>query len=335
MIMPSLSALALCLLAGVPQPLYGYETLEAEILDEGCVGDIPSVPGDAPRLVFDRPADDVAGFGHLRASTEGLPEDLSATGLGLLRASGSGQFTATGLAFLMEAVQRQGAPAPRDITVIDLRNEPHGHVGQQAVSWHAWNNWLGKASPPAEAWADEVRRLRQLQAQTGTWVDAYRVCKGFTPAGRKVASYHADRLRITTTASEQWVTQAAGMQYLRFPMADHTGAPVESVVEAFIEAVARRSPQSWWHFHCRKGKGRTTLFMAMLDMIYNARDLPLCVIAKRQAALNGVDILAHSRHSPDKTRERRAFAEAFYAYCHAGMPGRWSAWLRPLHRDPG
>ena len=326
-------ALALCLVpfaapVASRTELLSYWSLESEILDDACTGATPARPEDPPRLIFDRPEADPEGVSSVRSTADALPPELSAQGLAALRASGSSQFSRHGLDSWVRVLQALGAPQPAHITVVDLRQEPHGLAGPQAMSWHAWSNWLNRDLSPAAAWEDEVARLAALQAQAGSVVPAFRVCKARDPAGAKIVSYFAAPLQVAAVASEQAAVQGAGMHYLRLPMVDHTGAPTDAVVEAFVAAVAQRDPNSWWHFHCRKGQGRTALFMAMLDMLHNARSLSLEQIAARQAALNPVDILAQSPHEPEKSAARRAFAHAFYAYCRAGMPGAWHRWPR-------
>ena len=91
----------------------------------------------------------------------------------------------------------------------------------------------------------------------------------------------------------------------------------------------------WAHFHCRAGKGRTTTFMVLYDMLRNARSVSLGDIVNRQSALAGdYDLLKLDAEAGWKAAvfaDRAAFVRAFYRYARAnpgGQPQLWSEWLR-------
>src|SRR3989442_361003 len=70
------------------------------------------------------------------------------------------------------------------------------------------------------------------------------------------------------------------------------------------------------HFHCRGGKGRTAVFMAMLDMLKNARSDSFETIIERQAALGAYDLRRLPEEGSPKlpwAKERWSFLSRFHA----------------------
>ena len=90
----------------------------------------------------------------------------------------------------------------------------------------------------------------------------------------------------------------------------------------------------WAHFHCEAGRGRTTTFLVLYDMMRNANRVSLEDIARRQQLL-GYDYHVLRPADPGDWRapytdDRIAFVRAFYEYAHANPGGRsqlWSEWL--------
>ena len=77
-------------------------------------------------------------------------------------------------------------------------------------------------------------------------------------------------------------------------------------------------PGGWAHFHCRAGKGRTTTFLVLYDMLRNAGRVSLKDIVDRQSVLAGdYDLLKPEGESGWKAAvfaDRAAFVRAFYRY---------------------
>src|SRR5205823_3844423 len=72
------------------------------------------------------------------------------------------------------------------------------------------------------------------------------------------------------------------------------------------------------HFHCRGGKGRTAVFMALFDMLRNARRDSFDAVIERQAALGAYDL----RRLPEEGNPKFPFAKerwSFLSRFHAGL----------------
>jgi hypothetical protein len=135
--------------------------------------------------------------------------------------------------------------------------------------------------------------------------------------------------------TEKMVVEALGLKYQRFYALDH--APVAAAeVTRFIQFVQALPKHSWLHFHCRAGKGRSSQFLVMYDMLCHHRLLCWDELMARQGAFNPVNFLEVSYH-PAKlwkaayARQKLCFLKAFYAYLQdpnglAVTP--WSIWLK-------
>ena len=76
---------------------------------------------------------------------------------------------------------------------------------------------------------------------------------------------------------------------------------------------------SWVHVHCNKGFGRTSVVLAMLDIMKNAPQVALNDIIKRQHLLGSVDLFdtriwPKSTYTKERLESRKKFIENFYAF---------------------
>lgn len=289
----------------------------------------PTPPPDAdhPVLVWD--VDPALRHGlprNFRTSngplkTHGAPApDL--TGLDSLRESGSAEFTADSLKLMLA---RLGRP----VTIFDLRQEDHGFVNGEPISWYATNNWANAGKTHAAIVADEAARLAAFAPGSTCSLSSDAVIKGGAdvPPPESVTVVHAE--------TEQQLVAALGASYVRITVSDHS-RPTDAEVDRFILAVRALPPGAWAHFHCRAGKGRTTTFMALYDMLRNARRVPLEDIVSRQSMLIGdYNLLKPESDSVAAVAVDRAnFVRAFYDYARANPDGRPLLWTDWLKRQP-
>lgn len=246
----------------------------------------------------------------------------SREGLDTLNASGSASFS-------QESLQKiKGKIPARKITVVDLRQEAHGYINGLSVMWWADRNTANKGKTFDQVIKDESERLDALKkAETITVQqiaanDQKKTIDKAMPVTFKAQS-------ITT---EQELCRANELGYARIPVPDRE-RPDDHEVDRFIRFVRGLPEGAWLHFHCKAGHGRTTTFLAMYDMMRNARKVSPNDIIKRQWLLGGVDLFADP--PPDDWRypgavQRRKFLDRFYQYCRSNSDGfkqSWSEWL--------
>ncbi len=260
----------------------------------------------------------------LKATNGQIPANI---GLADLHASGGGEFTADGLKLLLA---RTHGP----VTVFDLRQETHIFVNGLPISWFATHDWanVGRAQSAIEA--DEAARVQALKPGSVIVVAGDGVKKSDLAANAR------ENMTVELASTERDIV-ASNAAYVRITVTDHA-RPLDEEVDRFILAVRALPKDGWAHFHCEAGRGRTTTFMALYDMLRNATRVSLEDIARRQQLL-GYDFDVLSPDDPGEwkapyTEDRIAFVRAFYRYARTnpgGRPQLWSEWLKSEAGDGG
>ncbi|HUX78343.1 MAG TPA: hypothetical protein VMW10_01145 [Alphaproteobacteria bacterium] len=153
--------------------------------------------------------------------------------------------------------------------------------------------------------------------------------------------YYIRRLVFTGTlkerpdliASEDREAKRYGFIYKNLVIGSRFSVPDQNIddIVAFFDEYA---DNSWIHFHCTHGKGRTSMLLAMLDIIKNAPNVALKDIIRRQRLLRSVDladtvIWLNGGYTKEMLENRKRFIEDFYSFvCQrkAGGIQRWSEW---------
>ena len=282
-----------------------------------------------PVLVLDSPDQSVLPLHFRKADSPfvkpGSPIPTRA-GLNKVRASGSHQFSEEELGVLVQAL-------PSGTLVVDLRQESHGFINGTAVSWFSPKDFANVGMPPEWIKTDETLRLEALmQAGTATMLE---VTAKDSKGG--IAASTPRQITVSSVSTEERLVRSMGLNYARIPVRDHS-RPSNKDADQFLDIWRNMPPEGWLHLHCHAGEGRTTAFMAMADMLVNAREVGFEDIMRRQGMLGGLNLLEplHGWKRPYSLR-RREFLRRFHAYASANPGGRpitWSRWLRNQKRTP-
>ena len=242
-------------------------------------------------------------------------------GLDKLNASASAQPSLAALTTLYDKIHTLAPNAK--IFLIDLRQESHGFANSLPVSFYAEHNAANAGKKTSEVLADEVKQLKKIRGVDTT----------FTPLGnadKKILKPITIIPRVIQT--ERDAAEKIGFEYKRFAAPDMQ-FPTPENVDDFILFVANLPENSWLHFHCHAGHGRTTTFLVMYDIMKNP-ELSLEEICERQYLLGGTNLLIvptgndwHAKNSRDRAKKIRLFYE-FIQGTRAeqiGLP--WSEWL--------
>jgi hypothetical protein len=289
--------------------------LRGFVLAEALPYTVPPRPVDAdrPTLVEDHPNLLFRTAAQLAAAYKG-----DATGLADLKMSGSSEFNSVSLAEILK-----GLPT-RQVTVVDLRQESHVLINDRLVTWEAGEDWVNVGMDHREAVRAERDRIKLLTSQrTVGLVDSKQYDNGERSAG--------EAAKVETVRSEEQLVSSSGLDYERLTVIDHL-RPDDEEVDRFVDIVDDLHPEDWVHFHCRAGVGRTSVFMAMFDMLHNADRVPLKEILARQGALPPGRDLNAIGEGPKHVYyvERNQFLNAFYRYSQAHLAGNrtdWSDWI--------
>jgi hypothetical protein len=134
--------------------------------------------------------------------------------------------------------------------------------------------------------------------------------------------------------SEKEEAQKYGFEYVNIGLGSKYTTPDENV-DALISFFDNTSLKDLWiHFHCNKGKGRTSMALVLFDIIKNAPKVALKDIVKRQHLLGSVNLFdtkvwEGGSYTLEMLEARKKFIGDFYDFiCQrkAGGIQRWSEW---------
>lgn len=236
-----------------------------------------------------------------------LPTEL---GLNKMQASASSQFNQHTFPALLEKLPK------KNITIIDLREESHGFVNGIAILWKLpHSTWTNVGMTAQQIEYEELSNFRALLNGESTLVN--------------IQDQPMD-MEISEVFTEKQLVESHHVKYMRIPVTEHH-RPRDDEVDQFVKIMMNLTPEDWVHLHCRGGKGRTTLFLNMYDMLLNARYVSFSDILNRQLLLGGTDFFRlrdplDERHIP--AVERLEFLKQFYEYCSTSNPRviSWSNW---------
>ncbi|EPY2274910.1 GxGYxYP domain-containing protein [Clostridium sporogenes] len=236
-------------------------------------------------------------------------KNINLSGLKTLNISGSKQFSQQNLPLIINNIE-----TPLPITVVDLRQESHGFINGLPVSWANKKNNANEGLTKTEVLEKENNELKSIKLN-------------------KPLSFYNDPNKTiipTKVESEEQLVKNNSLSYIRIPVTD-TKLPTDDMVDYFVDVVNSNPKDTWYHFHCKQGIGRTTTFMIMYDMMKNAKEVSADDIIKRQLLLAGFDENQMKSFYNDK---RSTFLQSFYKYSKENGKDfkiKWSDWKKNLN----
>lgn len=201
--------------------------------------------------------------------------------------SGSGQFSKLGLDTIIKSL-----PEKYKIIDIDLREEPHGYVNSSPINWERFDEGVNKDMTVSEIKKIEKRKLDSIKLDAP--LTYYNLpCKTVIPK---------------SVIDEETLINTNKLTYIRLPV-KYGSLPNEDIVNDFVKFVKIQPKNSWIHFHCKEGIGRTTTFMIMYDILKNGKDKELNDIITSQIILANMDV---DEIKGFLTAERVDFFKNFY-----------------------
>jgi len=282
---------------------------------------------DPVSLIFDEPYNNSLprnfriSDGGLKRSYDKLPDT---GGLGALNISGSAEFNNLNLPVIINTIGTD------DVIVVDLRQEAHGFVNGMSISWYGRYDWADLDLSREEVIALEKHKLdslKKIKTITATHVlqknkpdDTFMKVKDST-------------FEAVTVLTEEELTKKYAVDYFRITATDHR-KPTAWDVDLFLDFVSRLTSNYHLHFHCHAGDGRTTSFMAMYDMMRNAKFVSFDDIIERQYLIGGINLSKDDDfplYDKQYAVERTAFLKDFHSYCKNNPDNfktNYSAWLK-------
>jgi hypothetical protein len=270
-----------------------------------------------PLLVIDSNDDELPK--SYRTMQDDFNADVSKEGLEKIHASGSAAFSAKQLQAIREKLK------DKKITVVDLRQESHVYINGDPVSWYGVANAANRGKSEAEVQADEKAKIAAIAED-----DKLSIADILGKSGGVITNYSTAEVDVHELQSEEEMVKALGMDYKRFAVRDHA-RPSDVQIDEYIKLIRDLPEGQWLHVHCRGGKGRTTTFLAIYDMMKNAKTVSAGDIIAWQYAIGGSDLLKISKGSykQEDGDERADFLFKFHQYAKEngdGFASPWSVW---------
>ena len=243
---------------------------------------------------------------------------VSTEGLDTLNISASEQFSESQFRTLADDLRR--VADGKQIVIVDLRAESHCLLNGVPVSWQELNNWGNLFLTPEEIEVDEAERFPPLLGQTVQVV-------GMPMGGSTVV----EDMTVTSVAFERELVEDEGFTYLRLDCTDHA-MPGPEEIDAFIDFVKTIDmDNTWLHFHCVGGKGRTGVIMMLYDKMKNPQvsDEDIMIRHARMGADYPIYI-ANSSNAlmyAEKSEIMPLLLEYAEENAADGYKTTWSAWL--------
>lgn len=244
---------------------------------------------------------------------------VSTVGLKRMKASGSSEMTPANLTNVIANIRTRSV---KKITIVDLRLESHSWINGLPYYWLASPDHLfqfgvdcynqGKTVTQIEK--DEMARAAKLMESCQATV--FDFSKGHYPF---VPTAQAKSIAIENAVlTEKDLVMLAGVEYLRLPISDDS-APSWHIIDRLVNYF-RSHPDNWLHVHCNEGHGRTTTVLAMIDMLYNAKNVDFNSIILRQKLIGvgGADLFnfdSSGSRAHDEFVYRLELLNNFYRYC--------------------
>ena len=226
-------------------------------------------------------------------NTQGNSE-LNISGLNTLNISGSEQFSEFNLSLITDSIGRS-----LPITIIDLRQESHGFINGAPVSWANLRNDANMGLTMDEVLVDEYIKLSSIKLNV------------------PITFYNHKNINVVPikVEDEDYLVNSKLLSYIRIPVTDGK-IPTDDMVDYFVSLVKLQPKNTWLHFHCKQGIGRTTTFMIMYDMMKNSKSVTADDIINRQLLLANFD---ESHIKSFNNNERVSFLQSFYKYCKGNI----------------
>ncbi|MGL6037044.1 MAG: hypothetical protein ACRC0B_07710 [Legionella sp.] len=250
---------------------------------------------------------------------------LNLQGLAHLNISGSSPLTEQNMQWLKHNYSHNQV-----VYLIDLRQETHLYVNSLPISLFYqkdqinWGKSLNYINESEQIWAKTLAKKGYIILnQLGKPQKQIKIAKS------------PQHITIHKIQLEEELAVQNGFVYFRIAVPDYL-PPSPAQVDEFVSIMRNRPNNTWVHVHCAGGKGRTTTFMVMSDILVNAPRLSLNDIILRQAQQGGINLLTPSKSLSTQGwkknfhHAREQFIHLFYQYIHSGAHHQQSfeEWLK-------
>lgn len=253
-----------------------------------------------------------------KINTPPLP---SREGFDSLRLSGSAQFSEKSLEIMLKQLKN-----PPNFYILDLREEYHGFIDGTPISWYALRNWsnVGKTVEEIEQGEKQLldQALKKKNVLLARIVDKY-------IGDHEEYDYSSIPIKVNSAITEEQLAAKYQLKYKRLPVTDHS-PPTGYSIDRFVSFVKELPEDHWLHIHCAAGMGRTTTFMAMYDMMKNAKKVSFEDIMRRQWYIGGRNLIeiSNTYWKHQLSIDRLGLLRKFYDYARTNQDNFETTWSK-------
>lgn len=249
----------------------------------------------------------------------------SRKGLDQLKASASSDFSDLQLDALVQEIRKQHSGP---ITIVDLRKETHGLINGNHVSLYGKQNWANIGLSHETIIDEETEHIHNTLGQ--------QVSTAFLGKANNYQPSDYIKIDVTTAETEAEACAKRGLGYKRLPVLDHCFTDPRSL-EDFIAFVQQLPADTWLHFHCMAGRGRTTMYLVFYDFLRNP-DVSEKDVIYRHYKLGG-NFMYYQGDKPNEdpfkvplAKEKAEMIPLVYKYIQENQPKgfrtSWSQWKK-------
>ena len=242
----------------------------------------------------------------------------SRAGLDTMNASGSGIIQE---ATFRRAIKRIPEDSKKHFYVIDLRENLECFWNGVPIRWYGyWRN-------------PQTGKIEEKQFKEQHYKNNFVRIKWSIRRFKDNVSL--ELLNQQQLETEQQLVEKLGLHYVAFNGIRHS-VHQNQQIDKFVEFVKSTPIDTWKHFHCGAGRGRTTIFLVLYDIVKNADKLPLKDIVERQYMLGGENVFndkpwINGTWTPKALKARKMLVQKFYDYVkdpngYKRQP--WSNWIK-------
>jgi protein tyrosine phosphatase len=244
-------------------------------------------------------------FDKSETMEDGMPRnfrDLSSLGI---NAIASAQFSEDELKQVRKKYPNE------KIIILDLRQESHGFINGKAVLWRSYFEKNNQNKKIDEILADEKSRLNAAKKEQEVVINE--VIKRDRESGwyKDIAP---QIVAVNKVKTERELAKENGFEYRRFSVRDFD-IPDAKEFARMVSFIKTLPQDKKIYVHCAGGKGRTGMFLVMLDIIKNGKQTQLAEIFQRQNKLGAArldEISTEESWSKEIAKQRLEMLQNFY-----------------------
>jgi hypothetical protein len=205
-------------------------------------------------------------FDTINKENNKLPRNFRDLNLYNLKAIASAQFSENELIFIKKKFFN------KKITIVDLRKENHFFINGIPVSIFNENIDL-----------IEIQNIDLFYQNQLTEI------KKHSKISIKLENGDYKEILIKKLLSEEELVKSHGFGYKRFPIKDYN-FPNKDIFDDIVEFLLNLKSEDLIYVHCAGGKGRSTIFLSIYDIVINSKQTSLAEIFLRQHKIGGANL---------------------------------------------